>query len=94
MSVKAFPSILGFGWYRQTRRVLSELQHHPFVYLHFGAVKKDAYIYLNGALVYEDGCTSTGLPPELIWTTPFAFDAKPYLKHDQMNTIAVISGKR
>ena len=79
----------GFGWYRQTFQVLSELQQRPFVYLYFGAVDEDAYIYLNGALVYEHSCASTGLDYGSIWTTPFAFDARRHLKYGQMNTIAV-----
>ncbi len=44
---------------------------------------------LNGEQVYEHSCTSTGLAPEAIWTTPFAFDAKAHLKYGEHNTLTV-----
>ena len=79
----------GFGWYRQAVGVPAEWARYKFVYLYFGAVDEDAYIYLNGEPVYEHSCASTGLAPEVIWETPFAFDAKPHLKFGQDNPLAV-----
>jgi len=88
-TIQGFPDYTGVGWYRQTFNVLPELQQRPFLYLYFGAVDEDAYVYLNGELVYEHSCDSTGLPPEVIWVTPFAFDVRPFLQYGQMNSIAV-----
>ena len=50
---------------------------------------EDAYIYLNGELVCEHSCASTGLDLEVIWETPFTFDIKPYLTPGRPNSIAV-----
>ena len=86
---QGFPGYIGFGWYRQSFPVPSDLEKFPFAFLHFGAVDEDAYVYLNGKPVYEHSCASTGLPPESIWVTPFAFQAKPYLRFGQRNTLAV-----
>ena len=59
------------------------------MYLYFGAVDEDAWIYLNGELAYEHTCASTGLTPNQIYGRPFAFDARAYLKRGQLNTLAV-----
>jgi len=87
---QGFPDyIVGFGWYRQAFDVPAELQQRQFVYLYFGAVDEDAYVYLNGEPAYEHSCASTGLAPGAIWTTPFAFDAHPFLRYGETNNIAV-----
>jgi len=86
---QGFPDYDGLGWYRQTFDVPGELAGRKFVYLYFGAVDEEAYVYLNGQQAYEHSCASTGLIPDDIWLTPFAFDAKAYLKFGQENTIAV-----
>ena len=65
------------------------MQKYAFVYLYFGAVDEEAYIYLNAEPIYEHTCASTGLVPQAIWVTPFAFDVKPHLKYGERNTITV-----
>jgi len=86
---QGFPDYTGFGWYRQAFDVPAELQQRQFVYLYFGAVDEDAYVYLNGEPAYEHSCASTGLAPESIWITPFAFNAQPFLQYGETNNIAV-----
>ncbi len=86
---QGFPGYTGFGWYRQAFQVPDELAERKFVYLYFGAVDEEAYVYLNGQQVYEHSCASTGLAFDVIWAVPFAFDAKPYLKFGQKNTVTV-----
>ncbi len=86
---QGFPSYVGFGWYRGTFDVAAELEQREFLYLHFGAVDEDAYVYLNGKLVHEHSCDSTGLHPSDIWTMPFVLDVRPHLKFGQKNTVAV-----
>jgi len=45
-------------------------------------------VYINGELAFEHTVASTGLPVETLWTTPFGFDPKPFLKPG-VNDIAV-----
>jgi len=85
---QGFPDYTGVGWYRQSMEVPADLDRSR-VYLHFGAVDEDAWVYLNGRLVCEHTCQSTGLAPEQIWVTPFACDVGPYLRPRQPNTVAV-----
>ena len=61
----------------------------PNVYLYFGGVDEDAYVYLNGKEVFEHSCKSTGLTPNIIWARAFAFDAKAHLKFGKQNTLTV-----
>jgi len=85
---QGFPEYTGLGWYRQRVTVPANLGR-KHLYLHFGAVDEDAWVYVNGKLVLEHSCSSTGLTPEQIWLTPFAFEAGPALRLGQGNTIAV-----
>jgi hypothetical protein len=79
---------LGYGWYRQRLAVPADLtQKH--LYLYFGAVDEDAWVYLDGKLALDHSCQATGLRPDQIWTTPFFFDAAPYLKAGQTSLVAV-----
>ncbi len=86
---QGFPDYTGFGWYRQSFQIPDELNRHKLLYLYFGAIDEDAYIYLNGEQAYEHSCASTGLAPRAIWVTPFAFQAHACLKFGQENTMAV-----
>jgi len=86
---QGFPDYTGFGWYRQIFEVPDELAERKFVFLYFGAVDEDAWVYLNGQHVYEHSLASTGLTIDEIWLTPFAFDAKSYLEFGQKNSVAV-----
>ena len=85
---QGFADYTGLGWYRQSFDVPAE-PGGKRLYLYFSAVDEDAWVYINGKLAFHHTCKSTGLPPEVIWVTPFAFDAAPHLKPGQVNTIAV-----
>jgi len=86
---QGFPNYTGFGWYRMTATVPADLGGFKYLYLYFGAVDEDAWVYLNGQLAFEHSVKTTGLPPEVIWRTPFAFDPRPGLKLGAANVIAV-----
>jgi hypothetical protein len=86
---QGFPNYTGFGWYRQAATVPADLAGFKHLYLYFGAVDEDAWVYLNGQLAFEHTCKTTGLPPEEIWITPFAFDPRPGLRLGAPNVIAV-----
>jgi hypothetical protein len=85
---QGFADYLAYGWYRQEVAVPANVAGRH-LYLHFGAVDEDAYIYINGKLAFEHSCNSTGLPPEVIWQTPFSFDAAPFVQPGKTNVIAV-----
>lgn len=78
----------GYGWYRQRFSVSEEVLRAEGLRLFFGAVDEQAWVYLNGQLAFEHSVASTGLPVETLWTTPFGFDPRPFLKPGE-NTIAV-----
>ncbi|UCH33819.1 MAG: DUF4838 domain-containing protein, partial [Armatimonadota bacterium] len=87
--VQGFPNYTGVGWYRQAVTVPADLADFKHLYLFFGSVDEDAWVYLNGRLAFEHTCDSTGLRPEVIWITPFAFDPRPGVKLGAANTVAV-----
>ncbi len=85
---QGFPDYTGYGWYRQQFSVPADLAG-AHVYLYFGAIDEDAWIYLNGQLALDHSCAATGLTPNQIWTTPILFDPGVHLKRGQLNTLAV-----
>ena len=84
---QGFPGYTGYGWYRQQFSVSADLGAQ--VYLYFGAIDEDAWIYLNGEFALEHSCASTGVTPEQIWVKPILFDARDQLRLGQSNTLAV-----
>jgi len=78
----------GYGWYRQRFTVTEDLLKQETLRLFFGAVDEQAWVYLNGQLAFEHTVATTGLPVEILWTTPFGFDPRPFLRPGE-NTIAV-----
>jgi len=84
---QGFPGYTGLGWYRQVVPMPAQACQH--LYLHFGAVDEDAWVYVNGQFACEHSCASTGLPPEVIWRRPFACDIRPYVQPGQPALIAV-----
>jgi beta-galactosidase/beta-glucuronidase len=85
---QGFPGYTGIGWYRQKLRLSGKLDK-AHVYLRFTAVDEEAWVYINGALAFEHSCKSTGMWTGIIWNMPFDFDAAPWLKRGQENTIVV-----
>ena len=63
---------VGFGWYRAALPLTESQLNKPFKYLYFEASDEDAWVYVNGKQIFEHSITSTGLPPEDLWLTPFA----------------------
>jgi len=85
---QGFAGYSGYGWYRQQFEVEPEVLQQPSLRLFFGAVDEQAWVYINGQLAFEHTVASTGLPIETLWTTPFGFDPRPFLRPGT-NTIAV-----
>ena len=87
---QGYSGYTGLGWYRQKFDLPVDLKG-KHVYLHFGAVDEEAWIYLNGEekTVLEHTCASTRLPPEQIWNTPFMFEVTGRLLPGESNLLAV-----
>jgi len=77
-----------FGWYRLRVKVPAEFAGKR-LYLVFEAVDEDAHIYVNGKKVFEHSCASTGLAPDAIWVTRFAFEVGAVLRPGDENLFAV-----
>ena len=60
-----------YGWYRAPLPLSDAQLKKPFKYLYFEASDEDAWVYVNGKQIFEHSVTSTGLPPEDLWLTPF-----------------------
>ena len=63
---------VGYGWYRAKLAGTAEQWAKPNLYLYFDAVDEEAFIYLNGQLAFENTLASTGLPGNVLWSTPFS----------------------
>jgi len=77
-----------YGWYRQKQNLSSDFTG-KHIYMYFGAVDEDAYIYVNGTKVIDHTCDALGVTPEQIWNAPFILDATSAFKSGQDNTVAV-----
>ncbi len=86
---QGFPDYVGLGWYRQRFQLPAGYAAAKHVYLYFGGVDEEGWVYLNGAQAFERSAKSTGSTPLGIWDKPFAFDAKAFLRFGEENTIAV-----
>lgn len=61
----------GVAWYRVRVPIPAEARGKPLRLL-FGAVDEEAWVYLNGRLIGEHSCQSTGKGPNDLWEEPFA----------------------
>jgi len=86
--VQGHPDYFGCGWYRQALEVPEDCLGEEEIRIVFYGVDKEARVYINGDLAFEHTVEKTGLSLEVLWSEPFAVDAKPYLKTGR-NTLAV-----
>lgn len=87
---QGYPDYIGFGWYRQKFDLPQDVMR-KHMYIFFKAIDEEAWVYVNSdsELSYEHSCKSTGLVPDVIWLTPFMFDAGKFLKSGSPNLISV-----
>ena len=62
---------IGYGWYRQRLAADPAAAVGRHRYLYFQAVDEDAYVYLDGKLIFEHTERTTGLTPNELWIRPF-----------------------
>jgi hypothetical protein len=80
---------LGTAWYRTTVTVTADFDSRENLWLCFGAVDKEAYVYLDGELIFEHSYASTGLSGDELWDRPFKMDIRGHLKAGQTHELAV-----
>jgi len=86
---QGFPAYLGYGWYRQTFSTPENAEGLENLSMFFTAVDEQAEIYINGKKAFEHTTATTGQAVHFLWTKPFSFDAKPFLKPEGENVLAV-----
>jgi len=80
---------LGLGWYRKRIRVPENLDA-KHLYVHVGAVDEEAWVYVDGKMVFEHTTDSMKLGLEHVWTSPFAVDCRELLRPGGEHTIAIL----
>ena len=83
------PPYLGVGWYRQTINPPADIADKKHLYLFFGAVDEEAFVYINGKYAFERSVKSTGQSPGMLWNQPFLHDVKGLIRPGEPNVIVV-----
>jgi len=78
----------GDGWCRQIVEIPASLDA-KHLYLHFGSVDEECWVYVNGTLVLENTCKALGIDRGAIWTRPFAVDIRSHVQIGGPNLIAL-----
>ena len=91
---QGMPEHVGYAWYR-VRWKAPRTPRKKFVYLYFGAVDEQAWVYLNGKLVGQHTCASTGKEALELWNERFLVDVTETMKPGQVNllTVRVLNGR-
>ena len=76
---QGFAGYTAYAWYR------AELPNLPgrlraFMYLNFGSVDEQAWVYLNGTPICEHTAASTGRSINQIWDKPFSVNVSEHLR--------------
>lgn len=79
----------GTAWYRLSFTMPQDFDQRRHLWLSFGAVDKEAHVYIDGQMVFEHTVAATGRNVEQLWNEPFRFDARPYLTPGRRHVIAV-----
>ncbi|MCX5642200.1 MAG: DUF4838 domain-containing protein [Candidatus Omnitrophica bacterium] len=87
---QGFPGYVGFGWYRHRFTLPAEFGR-KHLYLYFGAIDEEGWIYLNGNSkpVFAHTLESTKLTPAQIWNLPFFCEVTGKLRPGAENLLAV-----
>jgi len=80
---------VGTAWYSTVVTLPEEFDARKHLWLTFGAVDKDATIYLDGEKIFEHTRDSTGMRSDTIWNCPFKFDIRPHLKPGRESRLTV-----
>jgi len=86
---QGFPDYVGYGWYFQNFSIDDSIKNFKNYLLYFGGVDEEAWVYINGKLVFEHTVAATGKPITVLWSEPFVINIKDYVNLNGNNTIAV-----
>jgi hypothetical protein len=84
----------GVGWYRLRFEAPAQAAEKK-LFLAFGAVDEEAWVYLNGKLVGQHTRASTGKETLELWNERFLVDVTETMKPGQVNflTVRVLNGR-
>lgn len=77
---QGFPNYDGYGWYFQNFKLTDDVSSAKHIYLYVGAVDEEAWVYLNGELIFEHTIAATGKPATVLWSESFSIDIKDKVK--------------
>jgi hypothetical protein len=77
---QGFPNYDGYGWYFQNFKPTDDVSSAKHIYLYVGAVDEEAWVYLNGELIFEHTIAATGKPATVLWSESFSIDIKDKVK--------------
>ncbi len=80
----------GWGWYRMNFTVSEDFKVREHLWLLFGAVDKEAIVYIDGLKVFEHTVDLTGLNELNIWNRPFKFEVTKMLNVGQKCQMTVL----
>jgi hypothetical protein len=86
---QGWPDYHGRAWYRLELTVPQDFKPYDNLWLCFGGVDKEAFVYVDGEKVFEHSFASTGLQPGQICDRPFKFDAKSFFVPGKKHTVVV-----
>ena len=86
---QGFKGYNGSAWYRLTFTMPEDFDTRRHLWLLFAGVDKEAWVYIDGELVFERSIASTGKSVAELFETPFKFDARPFLKPGRQHLVAV-----
>jgi hypothetical protein len=79
----------GVGWYRQTINPPADIADKKHLYLLFGAVDEEAFVYINDEYAFERSVKSTGQDSDVLWNQPFLHDVIGLIRPGEPNVIVV-----
>ena len=78
----------GTGWYRKELAIPAKLKG-KHLYMHVGAVDEEAWVYIDGDLVFDHSAAATGRGIGELWVEPFSFEVTDRLKPGRTHTVCV-----
>ena len=88
-NLQGFHDFHGRGWYRTRFKMPEDFDRRKHLWLLFGAVDKEAYVYIDGKKVFEHTRESTGLAYERLWNMPFKVGVRGLLQPGREHVITV-----
>ncbi|MBQ0105880.1 MAG: DUF4838 domain-containing protein, partial [Armatimonadetes bacterium] len=79
----------GMGWYFQKVKLDDSVKNAKHIYLYFGGIDEEGWVYLNGELICDHSVKGTGQPITFLWNDPVLIDVTDKINKDSYNNISV-----